>query len=380
MKRMIQKLLLLIFACMFGYLSHAQIVITPLYQNAEVFVADHLIQVNMINVTPDPIVGHLEIQISGPDQQLVGQINSFEIGLQPGIVLNGNRINWEAGFTFGNSAFASAFRNTGKLPFGEFTICYRFIDKGNGNTLGLNCQEKNIKVAGLPKLVTPFDQSVLDNIHPLLSWLPPLPLTGSELTYSIVLAEIKKGQSPAEAVSFNIPLLSLDNIKQTSLRYPASGQLLQEKSEYAWQITAYWNNIEIGKTEIWRFSFKPLKNNEISRAPEDFNHFFGLTQNALARGGYHVRKDAVLPLLYNNRGLENVLNYTIREVGSDGEYLTNLPEILMVPGINHIELDLDGVGGLAYDKRYLLHAVDAKGADYYLEFINLRVVSDTGGN
>ncbi|KUG26124.1 hypothetical protein ASZ90_004043 [hydrocarbon metagenome] len=100
------------------------------------------------------------------------------------------------------------------------------------------------------KLLSPPEGEDVDSDLITFKWE-----TGLTGPYKIKIVEIIGNQSPEEAILRSKSFFEKDDIRQQIFQYPASAPKLGEGKKYAWQITAYIKNDEIGKSELWSFYF-----------------------------------------------------------------------------------------------------------------------------
>lgn len=254
--KFIKQFSFLIICCCFGMsLLKAQVTIIPVHQNSEIFLFDQLFQVNVLNVSGITQTGFLEISIEDRNRSTVVTVRSAPMNLQQGAMRNGGNINWQNNARFGNNIASGIISETGKLPIGEYVICYRFLGTTTQTILGVNCQEKAVKPFGLPELISPYNRETINTKLPLLTWRPPLPSYNLNVQYSLKLTERKEGQSMNEALLKNFPLVQQNRLSQTALIYPSASLPLKVGKTYVWQVSAGYDNIEIGQTDIWQFTY-----------------------------------------------------------------------------------------------------------------------------
>jgi hypothetical protein len=151
--------------------------------------------------------------------------------------------------------------------------------------------------------------------------------------------------------------------QQHLLTYPASGIPLDKQKIYAWQVTAYYSNLEIGKTDIWTFHFAKSNKEKVAvSAPKSFP----FVQSKL-KGSYYLAEND-LCFAYNNRAYDGQLNYEIHENGNSSQLIENLPAITLREGLNYVQIDQMNLSGLNDGSVYLLKITDRQGRKYYLEF------------
>jgi len=226
-------------------------------------------------------------------------------------------------------------------------------DKGNSFP-----NEKAIKSILPPQLSYPSNESVIDIQYPVLIWIPPRPINGIMVTYSIRLVEILNGQSPIEALLQNPPLIDLNGLNNTFLNYPMNATPLQADGHYAWQVAASYAGESLGVTDIWSFSVKK-KNNK-----KDADMEYPVVSK-VSKERFYVTH-GIFHFVYNNTNNEKALVYSIRGMDKSMETIKGLPEIKLTPGMNKLEVDLQESGKLKNDTYYNLEIKDKRHQVYKL--------------
>lgn len=363
MKKQNKLFYLILFSCLSIALS-AQISIQVPYQGKEVFFIDHLFQFTIANTSTQALSGQLEISINDINGLVVASIHSDPILLTAGSSKQARQLRWPSGLQLGFGTLSQVLQQSGRLPFGEYVFCYQFVATTSARPLGVNCQEKSLKVQGQPTLIYPLDQSTIDHTYPQLSWRPPLPLVGPELHYSLKLVPLKERQSPMMAMEENIPLLHMHYLKQHQLLYPISGIPLKTGEDYVWQITAYYHDVEIGKTDIWQFSIQQNKEKPMAKAALRSYRFV----KPKLDGTFYIMDEA-LCFAYTNRAYDEKLAYKVYENGRRDKSLLSLPPIKLKPGLNQIDLEEEALEGIEKNKQYTLKITDSRGDNYFLSFL-----------
>ncbi len=151
------------------------------------------------------------------------------------------------------------FAATEFLPVGDFIVCYRLHELlGDGhNNLAEECERIQVEPLSPPQLVYPANQEAIETSTPVFNWIAPAPLnlfTG--IQYELELTEMYSGQTEADAVQQNIPLLIQSGISSTSYPYTAGAPQLETGKKYAWRILAKNNDAIVGRSEAWWFTLK----------------------------------------------------------------------------------------------------------------------------
>lgn len=161
-----------------------------------------------------------------------------------------------------NQFFSSCKESGGRVPPGEYTAKYTLwgviVDPVTGRVFeDLVIYESDIAEYSLypPSLIHVYDQDTIFDLQPVFSWTPPFPLPiGKIIQYRIRFVEQYEGQNNDEAMLSNPAILELEQNQSTVLIYPSYALYMVKGSNYAWQVSAYTDNILLGKSEVWNFS------------------------------------------------------------------------------------------------------------------------------
>jgi hypothetical protein len=248
-----------------------------------------------------------------------------------------------------------------KFPFIVFFFCSCAFAQEPDNTSKLLKgipSEKEIKSVLPPQLSYPANESVIDINYPVLIWIPPRPINGMLVSYTLRLVEIQKGQTLAEALLQNPPIVNLSGLLNTFLNYPADAPPLHPDGNYVWQVAASYNGQSLGVTDIWSFK---IRNNEQKKS-DDINYPVATKESKerfyISHGIFHFA--------YNNIGNEKTLSYTLKMMGGSVENITGLPNIKLSPGMNKLQIDLRQSTKLKSNTYYYLEIKDKKQQMYKL--------------
>lgn len=343
-------------------LGSSQVVIQPTFRQAEIFSIDQLLQVSIINSAGRPVEGTLDVSIES-GRQLVFRLASPMMQLGVGEMRFADEINWNSQFQFGQNDIAGLLRSTGKLYGDNLTFCYHFIENQTGKVLGSSCQEKALLRFDPPELIFPTDRSQVKTELPLLTWKPLNLLSFSTVSYQLILTELKAGQSPIQAVQTNGSIINERHLFQPFLPYPTTALPLEKDKKYAWQVTAFLDGVEIGKTEAWQFSLKETPTTKQYNSQESYR--FAKKQ---PEGKYYIA-NRILHFAFDNRDYEEQLDYKLYPVKANGQKsIKKLPIIPLKHGVNQLDLDLSNFKGVKDNQAYLLVIQTKKNGDYYLPF------------
>lgn len=171
-----------------------------------------------------------------------------------------------AELNYSNSDILEIETKTGNYPSGNYTICvWSACVTPDCSGAGANAGSietpvcTNIQVENPTPLilVTPENESEIEETRPLFTWIPPAPVAGSDLlNYTLILVEIMDGQNKADALTNNRPLIEMEGISNPSLMFPSDLPELEKDKWYAWQVQAYVGKTPLAKSEQWKFKVK----------------------------------------------------------------------------------------------------------------------------
>lgn len=350
----LKSLLILVWCFCFSE-SFAQINITPNIMGNNIQSIEDLWKVTIFNNSGQSINGYLEISIQEGSSQLL-LLKSPIYMLSAGMNIPNNSLISVTPIKYGNNASSGYIRETGKLPYTKLTLCYRFFGSLENNLLATSCQELAIEPLFPPELLQPSDKST--SCMPIMMWKPPYPVSG-DLTYRIKMCEVKKGQSPIQALRTNPPMFDMVQINNTTLNYPQGARPLVKGSKYAWQVNVSTSRFDLGQTDIWSFIYDCDKSEIV-----DEETCFRFAQYGISGSNFIVKDQ--LKFAYNNLIGEVILNYTIRNM--DEKKLQSLPVIKLENGLNIMNLSVKELD-IPYDIPQLLVITDLNLNQYYVEFI-----------
>jgi hypothetical protein len=220
--------------------------------------------------------------------------------------------------------------------------------------------EKAIKSIRPPQLSVPANESVVDIKNPVFIWMPPNPVNTMLVTYSLRLVQVQKGQTLAEALLQNPPLLNLIGLTNSFLTYPADAVPLQNGSNYAWQVAANYRGQNIGVTDIGSFS---VKKNEVKKT--DVMNY--PVASKVSKERFYVT-NGVFHFVYNNSTNEPTLSYTITSMDKSMNKFKGLPKLTIGPGMNTLQVDLKQSGKLKNGTYYYLEITDKRREVYKLMY------------
>jgi hypothetical protein len=271
----------------------------------------------------------------------------------------------QAQFNFASNELATIFRQTGKLPEGEFEYCYELTVTESKPAIAQdfyeNCFHLSLQPITPLLLVDPADRENICNTRPSFTWQPPLPVD-FKAQYQVIVVEVKDKQAPIEALSFNQPVINASGMRNTRLNYPAQAKELEKGKTYAWQVYYSVNRRLIQKSEIWTFTIDCEEDNEIT-PDESYREL-----KPGVEGDYYVAKRK-LRFAISNPYNDGELKYTISAFESPNKPIKQLPVLKAVTGFNKFSIDLYEMRAFKNGTQYLLTVELANGQKLILRFI-----------
>lgn len=329
-----------------------------------IYTTEQMLDVKVINNSSTPVSGQLKMELfsAAGAKEVVVLANWNNVIIASGFNTLTNIVGNNIPLRYGNGTKSLQFKTLGQLTFGDYAICYQFIPSQANVPVDNFCGEIRVKPYSPPVLATPSNEEIINTITPMLSWIPPMPITTDELSYSIKLVEKRTGQNPTQALSINFPLLQKEGLKETALPYQNERFPLEIGKTYVWQVVAGVNKTEIGKTEIWEFQIGS-ENNRAKPIPNAV--YYGVEDHFSASTQYTLNNN--ISIAYDNRTYEGNLNYIVYKEGDNESKNIQLAKIELMPGLNHLSIDC-GQSVLTKNNKYILEITDANGKKYYHRF------------
>ncbi len=255
---------------------------------------------------------------------------------------------------------------TGFLPYGNYRICLKAIKAGGTEELGMTCQEIEITPLSPPLLLSPENQSTISEQHPLLVWLPPMPISKENVVYDLKLVEILPNQTNYDALQRNFALVEKQNIYGTTLQYPANAIGLEVGKRYAWKVTAKTTDRKpIGETEVWTFSYLPPVPDSIVTRRDTY-----LSAKKELDGSIALLVEKKLYFQYNQRYADSILNYKVYDKLGNALPEKCYPVIKTQLGVNRLELDFTNCNAIEKNETYIMEIYNHKNETYKIKFKN----------
>lgn len=352
-----------------GFCAGAQIIVIPSMHRVGILQKQQLWDITLSNTSAYAVTGHLEV--------VLGDVNSG----QPIMIGVAGEINVAPGVTQINAAASAPVQYTqvngnyvidpgpdGFLPLGNFSVCISFFRHEHGmvSQIAEECDFIEVEPLSPPQLLLPWDEAQETQPNPTFSWLPPAPANFFiNLRYDMDIMEIYPGQSPADAIRQNVPLLHQPEIMATSLLYPVSAPALEYDRQYAWRITAKSNGAVVSRTDTWSFTLRrevDLPKIRTNNLP--YSRFVKSDQPA-----YSLQVD-FLKFEYFNEAGDSTWNITIYHL--DDKNLDTIAfqwdTIPIRPGQNLVNIDLVNNPAFSDKHFYLLELVNNRNEKWRLRF------------
>lgn len=160
--------------------------------------------------------------------------------------------------TYHEERYKNVFLRTGQAPTGEYRICVEVRNECGTQVLATDCKTAVVQQLSPPILISPPDESIVEEPFPAFSWLPPSPLrAGQRPGYRIRIVEMLGRQSSYDAMQSNPAWFERGAIPATVFQYPISSRKFRVGGRYAWRIIASEGDFPMGESEIWSFIYKP---------------------------------------------------------------------------------------------------------------------------
>jgi hypothetical protein len=267
-----------------------------------------------------------------------------------------------AAIRFSNNRIGQLTGKTRFFPQGDYEYCYSLNISGSDNPPVEQCFDYTLEPFAELNLIDPYDKDKICDKRPLLTWQPLIPAVPGAL-YQLVLSEIKSGQSPTEALNYNLPLVNQSSILSPVLPYPAVARELESQKRYAWQVTAYKDQTVLNRSQVWEFmvdcrdSVKNKPDSSSYRSIED-----------LQRGNFYIAARQLKFALVNPYQAQN-LQYEIYPVTGSGKKIKHLPKIKLLNGANSIAIALDDTGAFTDNRYYVIYITLPNGDKKSLRFL-----------
>ena len=323
---------------------------------------DNICKVRITN-TGSMITTSLRIVVTEAKVGTVVTIDIPQFQLMPGTGSVPPAAVYHAAVSFANNKIATIIRQSGYFSEGDFEYCFQLYEGAghNGAVLAEQCFNYELEPFSNMQLISPYDEDKICDKRPSFNWQPLIPaVNGTQ--YRLLLVEVKDRQQAVEALRMNLAIINQRAIPMPMLLYPSIANELVEGKQYAWQVTAYKNDLILAQSEIWSFTVNCEK--DTSTLPvEAFRNIDDLT-----RGNFYIARGQLLFALQNNYGKAN-LKYSISCLTKPEQVVKKLPTVSLEKGYNQVTIDLTDNGSFKDGYCYIMDATLPDGTLKQLRFI-----------
>jgi hypothetical protein len=253
--------------------------------------------------------------------------------------------------------------NHNYFPQGTYEYCFTLnFNDNKSDALAEQCFDYQLTPFAELNLIDPYNKDNICDTRPVLTWQPLLPgIAGSY--YQLVLSEIKTGQTPVEALNYNLPIINQSNITATVLPYPSIVKELEKGKSYVWQVTAYKNQTVLNRSEVWQFKVDCKDTTKKELTDDGYRDI-----EDLVKGNFYVANGVVRFAVVNAYGPQT-LKYEIKSLHETDKKIKGLPKVKLTRGSNKIIIDLSSVGALVDANFYVMNIWLPNGSVKSLRFI-----------
>ncbi|MDX2280211.1 MAG: hypothetical protein NW218_11530 [Saprospiraceae bacterium] len=366
------RFLTFLFALHLGGCLYAQVVIIPAPHQPGFFTLDDIWKVQLINAQSNTISAQLEVRIEDGAQEAIFYARTSTFLILPGS--NNPRLQAMPSSTqFGSNKSSILFKNIGQLQIGSYIICYTLYTATDNQFLGEQCSEELIQPMSPLELISPYNEETILSYTPVLTWKAPFQPGSDPYIYHIILKELRKGQTPIEAMERNTPLLDVNGISATFLPLNSSGRKLEDGKTYVWQVGVRSGGYELEPSQIWQFKVGQA---EALVALPAVNRFRDL--KLVPDGGLNLIKKKIGFVYFNRFGAANLeyngttpgnVSFAVYPIGDRSTPLSyTFTSAALLSGPNTITINISTASGITNNADYLLVLTDPTGKEYYLEF------------
>lgn len=330
---------------------------------------------NVIVQNFDPLSQHLlsvgirYAPICESNQNIVSSLNLSDVQLDNfGKIKSEYLASYDGLWLYSDDAFQDYIIHTGFLPPGCYQVCYDFTDKIESVTT-VSCIDFKLD-SDIPfYLLTPFDESIVNDQYPIFSWTPYGVMSMSDYTYKLSLVEYYNGQSKVDAILFNSLKLFEEKIEDAFIQYPASASPLERCRQYVWRVDVGQGDYIVKSSEIWQFKtscddvFTPeVQNAKYHILSDDRDNIpfniVGDTLRFILNQPYQILENYIVSIeSLNTNNIVEVRPEMIVEGNDDTEKFN------LLVGENYCLIDIKSLGFIPGDQ-YLLKAGNQKDIQY----------------
>lgn len=244
------------------------------------------------------------------------------------------RVAGSTAVQFSDGRSGRLLRQTNAFPSGDYEYCYTINLINSDQPPVEQCFDYTLAPFADLSLLDPFDGDSTCNRRPVLTWQPLLPAIPGA-AYQLVLTKVKNGQSPTEAMNYNLPFINQRAIMTPILVYPPVQRELSN-GKYAWQVSAYKDQVILNRSEIWTFTVGCP--DEPDPVVKQVDHSYRDIVD-LSKGNDYLVTDSIRFSIVNSNAEER-LRYTLVTLPERGRPVRGLPKIKLSRGLNLITIGI----------------------------------------
>lgn len=354
---------IILFISLFTLQVHAQVsfIFIPEMQGRTL---DGLLQVKLANAGSNSQMVKLKATVSAANVGNVVTIISTPFQLLPGTNALPPALFSKAAIRFAENKIATVCRQSGYFTEGDYEYCFELVPADpahQGEVTAEQCFDYYLQPFSPLILLNPAEEDQICNKRPPFFWQPLLPAIPG-VQYRFLLVEMKTGQAKMEALNYNMPVINQLNVNMPMLFYPPQAKDLVEGKTYAWQVTAYKNDMMLVNSEIWEFTVA-CENNTEKIVPESYRDIADLS-----KGNFYIAQGNIMFAVQNTYATTK-LNYKIRCISKPELKIGKLPSVKLVWGNNNIIIPLEESKSFVDGYYYLLEIKLPNGDEKQLRFL-----------
>lgn len=272
MHKLLQACTLVLFLLLNATYSAAQFNLIQKPVNPFRFGLNNLWDINIVSSASVDVYLEVRISKNGIGPILTSSSSNFALAVGMNSLGSGNMTSKSLNYL--NGDIRSWIESHQTLPPGRYNICYQVkcaTPNCGGTSIGPDNQQCFEFVLENPSpllLNFPQDESVISITRPLLTWIPPSPVS-NEVTYTLRLVKKQEKQSSQDAIQRNIPLIERSGISGNTLSFPPDVEELVKGETYAWEVHAVLLNEKIAQSQVWEFT---IGNDTVIKKQEHNNY------------------------------------------------------------------------------------------------------------
>lgn len=283
--------------------------------------------------------------------------------------------------------YSRTLENGGYFPPGKYHVRYVLYGTANDPMAGTVTERmasadlvKTVETLYPPMLLTPYNGETLDNIQSVVfTWTPAMGCQSLSINYTIRIAEVWDGISPAEVLSSTSIFYRANGLNETFFIYPPEAAGFAEDRLYAWQVNAFFDNNSSVNSECFVFTYHPSRpepNHETSSIRINSRQFASV--KSTIDGGFFIVFDTLRFCYeepyssdstdYLHFAVFNKTNDTVMlPVQDDVTAIASIPGPMVYSGTNCIALPVN-LANLPKNEYYFLVITNSRKEKRFLRF------------